>query len=120
MSAVIELLTGIALLFAPVFVIGLLLGDGLSQSGVAVTRVLGIGLLSVGISAWEAAEQNVHIAPRTGICTYNIGVATLLSILGLAGGATGILLWPVAILHGLIGATMLWAILPRLRIGSKT
>jgi len=49
-SAIAEILTGFALLVAPLFVIGLLLGDGLSPTGVAVARVLGIGLLSVGIA----------------------------------------------------------------------
>ena len=47
-SVIVEVLTGLALLVAPLFVIGLLLGDGLDPTGVAVARVLGIGLLSLG------------------------------------------------------------------------
>ena len=38
-SAIVEILTGLALLVARVFVIGLLLGDGLSSTGVAVARM---------------------------------------------------------------------------------
>ena len=45
-SAAVEALTGIAMLIAPAHVTGLLLGDGLSQTGTAVTRVLEIGLLA--------------------------------------------------------------------------
>lgn len=110
-SAIAEVLVGVALLAAPAFVIELLLGDGLTQTGVAVSRMLGIGLLSVGISAWETVEQIGRRAPRVGICTYNVGAATLLSILGTLGGMNGILLWPAAVLHASFGAAMLWIIL---------
>ena len=110
-SASVEVMAGIALLFAPAFVVGLLLGDGLSPTGAAVTRVGGIGLISLGISAWQPAQQKTHHAPRVGICSYNVGVAALLSILGTLGGMNGILLWPAAVLHALMGAAMLWMIL---------
>ncbi len=111
-SAIVEVLTGVALLVAPLFVIGLLLGDGLGATGVAVTRVLGIGLLSVGVAAWESPQQDPRLAPRAGLCLYNIGIAILLAILGTTGGMHAPLLWPVAGLHGLIGAAMLWVIFP--------
>ena len=110
-SAITEGVVGIALLAAPASVIGLLLGDGLSPTGAAVSRMLGIGLLAVGISAWETVEQTGYSAPRVGICTYNVGAAALLSILGTLGGMNGILLWPAAVLHASFGAAMLWIIL---------
>ena len=119
-SAIVEVLAGIAFFFAPAYVIGLLLGDGLSLTGAAVSRVLGIGLFSLGISAWETEPQKTYHAPRVGICIYNVGVATLLSILGTLGGMNGILLWPAAGLHGLIGAAMLWVILAPSRKSSDT
>ena len=110
-SAIVEVLTGVALLAAPLFVIGLLLGDGLGPIGIAVTRVLGIGLLSVGVAGWESPGQNIRLAPRAGLCIYNIGAAIVFVILGTTGGMNGILLWPAAVLHALIGAMMLWVIL---------
>ena len=112
-SAIIEILTGIALLVVPLFVIGLLLGDGLGPTGVAVARVLGIGLLSVGIAGWESPGQDTRLAPRAGLCSYNVGAAMLFVILGTTGGMTGLLLWPAAVLHALIGALMLWVIITR-------
>ena len=114
-SAIVEALTGLALLVAPLFVIGLLLGEGLGATGVAVARVLGIGLLSIGVAAWESQGQDIHLAPRAGLCLYNIGIAVLLAILGTTGGMHAPLLWPVASLHGLIGAVMLWVFFPRLQ-----
>ncbi len=110
-SAIIEVLTGFALLVAPLFVIGLLLGDGLGPIGVAVARVLGIGLISVGVAGWESQGQDSRLAPRAGLCTYNIGAALAFVILGTYGGMNGVLLWPAAILHTLIGAMILWVIL---------
>ena len=110
-SAIIEVIIGLALLVAPLLVVGLLLGEGLGPIGVAVSRVLGVGLLSVGVAGWESPEQVVCLAPRAGLCTYNIGATLVFVMLGASGGMSGILLWPTAALHGLIGATMLWLIL---------
>ena len=106
-----EILTGLALLVAPLFVIGLLLGDGLGPVGIAVARLLGIGLFSVGVAGWESPGQDARLSPRSGLCSYNVGAATLLAIFGTYGGMNGILLWPAAILHAVIGAMMLWVIL---------
>lgn len=117
-SAIIEILTGLALLVAPLFVIGWLLGDGLGATGVAVARVLGIGLLSVGVAAWESQGQDSRLAPRAGLCIYNIGITVLLAILGTTGGMHAPLLWLVAGLHGLIGAAMLWVLIARRRKNS--
>ncbi|MEN8129809.1 MAG: hypothetical protein ABFS45_06355 [Pseudomonadota bacterium] len=110
-SAITEMLTGLALLVAPLFVIRLLLGDGLGSTGVAVGRVMGIGLLSLGVAVWESQGQDSRLAPRAGLCLYNVGVAMLLVTFGTYGGMNGILLWPAAVLHAVIGAMMLWVIL---------
>ncbi len=110
-AAIAEVLTGLALLVAPLYVIGLLLGEGLGSTGVAVARVLGIGLLSVGVAGWESPGQDARLAPRAALCTYNVGAAIVLLTLGAYGGMNGILLWPAAGLHALIGAMMLWIIL---------
>jgi hypothetical protein len=106
-------LTGLALLAAPLFVIGLLLGEGVSPGGVAVavSWLLGMALLSVGVAGWEARGQNTHLTTRAGLCIYNIGAAIVLVIIGQIIGMDGILLWPAAVLHALIGAMMLWVIL---------
>lgn len=114
-SAIVEILTGLALLVVPSLVIELLLGEGLGQTGVAVARVLGVGLLSVGVAAWEAPQQAIRLAPRAGICIYNVGVGTLLTIFGVLGEFDGMLLWSAAVLHGLIGAAMLRGMLASLR-----
>ena len=118
-SAIAEILAGLAFLVAPTLIIGLLLGEGVGPIGIAVARVLGIGLLSVGVAAWESPGQDSRLAPRVGLCVYNVGAAAVLAMLGAYGGMNGVLLWPGAILHGLIGAAMLWAISSQYRNSSK-
>ncbi len=110
-SAIIEILAGLAFLAAPSLVVGLLLGEGIGAIGVAIARVLGIGLLSLGVAGWESSGQAMRLAPRVGLCIYNVGAAIVFVIVGTSGGMNGILLWPTAILHALIGAMMLWIIL---------
>ncbi len=112
-SAIAEVLTGLALLAAPLFVVGLLLGDGVSPGGIAVaiSWLLGMALLSVGVAGWESQGQDTRLAPRAGLCIYNLGAAMVLVIIGTTGGMEGILLWPAVILHALIGAMMLWVII---------
>lgn len=110
-SAIVEILTGLALLVVPSLVIRLLLGEGLGLTCVAVARVLGVGLLALGVAAWETPPQMIRLAPRVGICIYNVGTAVLLMILGVFDGLNGALLWPTAVLHGLLGAAMLWVML---------
>lgn len=106
-SALIEVLTGLALLVAPVLVIGLLLGEGIGSTGVAVARVLGVGLVSVGIAGYESRGADARLAPRAGLCIYNIGAAVVFAIFGSQSVTSGILLWPVVVLHGLLGVMML-------------
>jgi hypothetical protein len=110
-SAVIEILTGAAFLGAPMFLLGLLLGDGAGPTGIAVARVTGIGLLSLGVASWEPSGLGVRLTTRIGLCTYNIGVAVLLTMLGADGAMSGLILWPVMAMHAVIGAMMLWIIL---------
>jgi len=73
--------------------------------------MLGIGLLSLGVAGWESPGQAMRLAPRVGLCIYNVGAAIVFVIVGASGGMNGILLWPAAILHAVIGAMMLWVIL---------
>jgi len=110
-SAIVEVVVGVSFLATPALVVELLFGDGLSPTGAAVSRMLGLGLLSVGICAWETVEKIGRGAPRIGICTYNVGAAVLLPLLGILGGMNGILLWPAAVMHAAFGAAMLWVIL---------
>ena len=61
----------------------------------------------------------MRLAPRVGLCIYNVGAAIVFIIVGASGGMNGILLWPAAILHAVIGAIMLRAFLTEPRDGQN-
>lgn len=112
-SAAIEIVTGVGMLVVPAFLIGLLLGDGLGPIGIAVTRILGIGLLSLGIAGWDSQEQAeaTVLGPRTGLVVYNIAATAIFVYLGTTGAMNGLLLWPAAALHLVISLLLLGAII---------
>jgi hypothetical protein len=93
-----EVATGVALLIVPSVVGQLLLGAKLAGVAVPVARVAGIALVALGVACWGR--------PALGMLIYSAGVALYLAILGFAGAATGVLLWPVVILHVVLAALL--------------
>jgi len=92
LAAVGEAATGVALLIVPSLVGRLLLGEELAGVAVPVARVAGIALISLGVACWPGP-------PLIGMLTYSVAATLYLAYLGLAGGLTGILLWPAVVLH---------------------
>jgi hypothetical protein len=87
-----ETLTGLALLLFPSLVFHLLFGAIVSGDGAIVSRFAGIALMSLGMTCWLGK-------PLIGLLIYSAAVTLYLSIIGLGGGWTGVLLWPVVLLH---------------------
>ncbi len=94
-AAVAEMATGAALLLAPVLVGHLLLGAELSGLAVIVARVTGIALVALGIACWPGT-------PMFAMLVYSAAITAFLAYVGLAGSATGVLLWPVVVLHAVM------------------
>jgi len=101
-AAVAEEATGLALLIVPSLVGRLLLGEELTGIAIPVARVAGIALIALGIACWGTS--------LIGMLTYSAAVTLYLAYLGLAGGLTGILLWPAVILHVIVTALLIWAL----------
>jgi hypothetical protein len=87
-----EIATGVALLIVPSLVGSLLLGEDLTGVAVLVARVAGIALVGLGVACWPGP-------PLVGMLVYSTSIATYLAYLGLLGGLTAVLLWPVVALH---------------------
>jgi hypothetical protein len=109
-SAAIEFVTGLALIIAPRAVVELLFGGTLGGPGVPVGRIGGIALLSLALACWPYSEalggmRSAHVA----LLIYNLLVAALLFYLGWTGEFTGFLLWPAALLHGVIALLLAFA-----------
>ena len=103
LTAVLEAATGIALLALPAVVVSLLLGASLdTPAAVAVARVTGAAMLSLGVACWLARHDGQTRAGRglvTAMLVYNIAVAAVLVHAGLGLGMHGIGLWPAAGTH---------------------
>jgi hypothetical protein len=99
LAAVSEAATGVALLIVPSLVGRLLLGEELTGIAIPVARVAGIALIALGVACWPGP-------PLVGMLTYSAAVTLYLAYLGIAGGLTGILLWPAVVLHVILTALL--------------
>ena len=108
-SAVMEVGAGIALLAAPDLAIRLIFDSSGTEAAVALGRLAGAALLSLGAACWLARHDGISAASSAligGMLTYNAAVAAL--VLTGSLGSVGPLLSGVAVLHG---AMALWCLL---------
>lgn len=91
-AAIAETATGLALAVVPSLVGHLLLGEDLSGIAIPIGWLAGTALISLGSACWPGP-------PLIGMFAYNTLAALYLGYLSLAGGLTGIILWPVVALH---------------------
>ena len=106
-AAAIEAATGLALIIYPQAVASLLLGADLGTAGIAVGRVAGIALLSLGLVCWMSRKVANESAALVAILTYNLLVTMYLLSLALVGELVGILIWPAIAIHAVL--TLLFA-----------
>ena len=107
LAAVVEAATGVALIVVPQSVTSLLLGANLGGTGIAVARVAGIALLSLGVLCWISRQDANKTATLTAMLTYNLLVTVYLTHLGVGGELVGRLLWPAIVIHAVL--TLLFA-----------
>ncbi len=98
LASILEIVTGLLLMICPVCVAQLLLNSGLTEASLALGRITGIGLFSLGIACWPNGTDPA-IWP---ILTYNALITAYLIYIGVEGQWVGILLWPAAILHAIL------------------
>jgi len=101
LDAALEVATGVALIADPSFVVRVLLGTGLSGGGIAVGRVAGLGLLSLGLACRPGGDDATPQATRA-LFTYNLLATLYLGYLRIGGGFVSYLLWWVVALHALL------------------
>ena len=112
-AALAEAAAGAALIVVPSFIARLLLGTERSGVAVAVGRVAGISLLSLGLACWPSNESSR--GALCGMATYGVLVTVYLSYLGFRGQWVGSLLCPAVVLHA-----ALTVLLPGAWIHAKT
>ena len=99
LAAIAEGMTGLALLVVPSFVGWLLFSEELTGAGMLAGRVTGIALIALSVACWPGP-------PVAGMLIYSAAVAMYRAYVGLAGGMTGILLWPAVVLHLVLTALL--------------
>jgi len=104
-SSAIEVATGIALIALPEAVARLLLGTSFAESGIAVARLTGCALLSLGLGCWPGDGEPTPQATRA-LFVYNLLAGLYLGYLRVDGGFAGILLWPASALHVLLAVLL--------------
>ena len=109
-SALVEIATGLAALAVPALLVSLLFGETLSSTGLGITRLLGPALVSIGIAVVEPSDISPPVAPRMGLCVFNIVAAIVLGYVGLSSDSSGLLLWMTAGLHAVLGGAMFFVI----------
>ena len=107
LTAVIEAATGLTLMAVPSVVVRLLLGSEIAGSSIALGRVAGFGLLSLGIACWPGRGPADNAAPALrAMLTYNSLATLYLLCLGIGREWVGPLLWPAVALHGVLAVLL--------------
>ena len=102
-AAVIEAATGLALMIYPPLLSNLLLGEGVSGAGMALGRVAGFALISLGLACWLGLDSAGANNPALiALLTYNLLATLYLGYLGIDGRSVGTLLWPAVALHAVL------------------
>jgi hypothetical protein len=101
-AALIECLTGVAIILVPGIVIALLLGVEANSAALMIARVFGVALLSIGVSCWGATTDGggpARAGTLKAITLYNAGVGLSLVTYASTGMAHGWLVWIAGALH---------------------
>jgi len=103
-GAALETATGVFLVADPALVIRLLIGASLSEGGLAVARVCGLALFSLGLACWPRTV----VTPQAilALFAYNLLFAFYSAYLRIEAGFVAYLLWPACILHGSMAALL--------------
>jgi len=102
-AVVVEVATGLALIFKPALVIRLLLGVEASGMELLLGRCFGIALFGLSFACWPDRQRSVSTTPAfRGMLIYNALIAAYLAYMGTVGHLGGLLLWPGAILHAVV------------------
>ena len=115
-GGVLETLSGLGLLLDPAGGASALFGSSIEGAGVAIGRIGGAGLLSLGIACWLARKtptSPASVGVAWAYLAYNVVTCGTLVWASVALGGGSLPALGGAVLHGVLGAAMLGALLGR-------
>jgi len=114
LGGVLEAVAGLGLLVDPAGAASVLLQSSLDLAGVVMARIGGGGLLSLGIACWCARKTPLATASlgvSWGFFAYNAVTCLTLAWAASAVASGGLLTVAASLLHGVLGAALLRALL---------
>jgi hypothetical protein len=111
-SAVLEAVTGLALILLPSLTVSMLVGAPLdTPAGLVAARIAGAALIGLAIACWQARNGD-RGSPATGVVEamlfYNFAATAVLVYAGIRLQLDSTLLWPAILVHVGLGA---WCLL---------
>jgi len=105
-TAAMEAGAGLALLFMPTFVITLLLAGPVTNTHLALGRLAGAALLSLGAACWWARDDATSATSRALVIAMSVYNTAMMAIVltGSFGPLGRPILWVVILVHGTMAA----------------
>jgi hypothetical protein len=116
LGGILEAVVGLGLLVTPSDLSSFLLRSPLAGPGLVIARVGGGGLVALGIACWGARKTPsapASLGVSWGFLAYNIVACATLAWAGPALASGGLPALGAAVLHGILGAGLLGALLGR-------
>ena len=108
LASTLETVTGIALIFTP-NIVRLLLGTDISGVALVIARMVGVGLLLLGVACWPRVEGTI---PRLRVMLiYNLVATAGLGYLRFSSQSVGKLLLPALVVHAVLAILFIGACL---------
>jgi hypothetical protein len=119
-AAVVEVVTGLALMIDPAIVVTLLLDVDITGPGAPLARCFGIALVALGLACWPSRTSPGSALPAfRAMLIYNALIALYLAYLYTAG-YRGVLLWPAVVLHAVVALLLIWMVRDERRTRANT
>lgn len=116
LGGVLETLSGLGLLVDPAGGASTLFGSPIVGPGIAIGRIGGGALLALGIACWSARktpEAPASVGVAWAYLAYNVVTCITLACASLAPGGGSLPAVGASVLHGVLAAVMLGALLGR-------
>jgi Kef-type K+ transport system membrane component KefB len=108
-TALLEGVTGLALIAVPSVVVSILLGTSLTEPGLGLlARIGGVVLTSLAIVCWLSRNETKAGRVMVKVMVfYNVTGIILLGYAGVAEHLSGVGLWPAVLLHAIL---LIWCV----------